>query len=1409
MGKYNWNRLWTARGTRKISNDEDYNFFDLAFSSQSSESTIYPLYSLLSFPCLVLLGEPRLGKSDELKKAFDLFQPENNDHKLLYPDGPIDSFREIFSSDIFTQWSQNDYNLHLFIDGLDEETIGFEEITRIITSRLKHGLTQESINRLHLRITCRTSVWPETLGQKLAEIWGNEKIGIFELIPLQREEILLAATQEGLNPEAFFEEVKRAGVEALAVTPLTLQSLLREFHQYGQLSASQIELYERYCKALCEEPNPTRQEVQRLRGNLSPDRRMEIASQIAAIMLLTKQNAIWRYTTILDEVPESAIPIDELYSGQTDINRGMIEETLGTALFASRGERRLGWAHQSYAEFLAARYIRQTLSMAQIKNLMLHPKDGKIKPELIEVAAWLVEMSNEALDMLLSSGEVLSLFKTSVVISSAEKRSKITSALLEKLDKGGVFDDGSNWGRRNRQYQRLHHPTLVTQLSLYLDNSSMSYDARLAAINIAEVCQLQELQDLLLKIALNRGENYYLRKTAAFAIGALGTPEAKSKLKPLIYGDPADNDDELKAAGLFALWPNHLTIDELFETLTPRKRNNLIGMYSLFIRRVSMEGQPVAELAKALKWVKQYTDLYVENFRHTDYSIQSLMDNIMLAAWEKLDDPEIFECFGLAAAARLFKRQAIIGERDYAGDSERVLQFKNEVINDNEKRHKILLSLLSIFLNKEHGDFWLIKNKTPVLIQDDLEWALNGFQTAQNAEDKQVFLSLLQMVFHSENLLHMDIMREAMHRDALLLQTFERFYLDSKLQDDTRLLKEAVKNDEFASNEEYEHIAEIIDPSPFERMISSLDKCEHEDPKLWWHVNFWMRIDSNGNANFEEIADLTRLPGWETADKDTRIRIIETGIRYLSEADPQTEEWFGQNTLHRPAFAGYHILYLLELIGDPLESIDPHLWKKWASIIVAYPTGIFPQEQERHQALFSKSYKHASGEMLSFLIRLLGLRNEEGKEIFPTNELLNKLQVCWDEAASEALYQKLGDVMLTPESRNEILKELLRHNYSPTIDYALSLVLPIPTDSAARENAKKIGIQIMINAQIIDWWPKFWQALQEDVEFGRMVVEGVANNLDHLPAVGAYLVESDLSDLYVWLANQYPRVQEQDFFEGPSPIQRWQRTLLNELISRGTQETAIGLQQIVNRFPDNYEAKLGLERVQKHLRRNWEPLTPAQILEMVSNQNARVVQSSAQLLSVVIESLERLQIELQAETPINILLWNIIENPYICRPKNENTLTDFVKYYLETDLVRRRLVINREVEIRRRQGEGGNPGERTDIYVAAPTQGDQTSDIPTLIIEVKGSWHREIKEAMQTQLVERYLTDNRYTYGLYLVSWFNCPQWEHDDNDSRHENSVTKRDTLETLRTVLDNQAHELSKGTLVIEEYVLDVSLR
>lgn len=226
---------------------------------------------------------------------------------------------------------------------------------------------------------------------------------------------------------------------------------------------------------------------------------------------------------------------------------------------------------------------------------------------------------------------------------------------------------------------------------------------------------------------------------------------------------------------------------------------------------------------------------------------------------------------------------------------------------------------------------------------------------------------------------------------------------------------------------------------------------------------------------------------------------------------------------------------------------------------------------------------------------------------------------------------------------------------------------------------------------------------------------------------------------------------------------------------------------------------------QKRMReRTWAPISCAQILALVSEKDSRVVRSEVHLLDLVIESLGRLERELHGELPAVRDLWDKGGDGAF-RPRDEEDFCDYVTRFLKRDLQERRVVINREVQIRRRQG--ASPGERTDIRVDAfALAGAEDRGEPiTVIVEAKGSWHEELETAMDSQLVGRYLKENACQTGLYLVGWFNCGQWT--ASDPRQHTAM--RRVRADIEAKLEAQARNLSRGGVTVRSLVLTTGFR
>jgi hypothetical protein len=189
-------------------------------------------------------------------------------------------------------------------------------------------------------------------------------------------------------------------------------------------------------------------------------------------------------------------------------------------------------------------------------------------------------------------------------------------------------------------------------------------------------------------------------------------------------------------------------------------------------------------------------------------------------------------------------------------------------------------------------------------------------------------------------------------------------------------------------------------------------------------------------------------------------------------------------------------------------------------------------------------------------------------------------------------------------------------------------------------------------------------------------------------------------------------------------------------------------------------------------------------------------------LEVVAESLKRLEAELQGETPAAPDLWNERDDGTY-RPKGEEAFSDYVKRHLQEDLDRRGVIVNREVVIRRGEGAG-----RTNRYpreaVVRNSRAEEYESV-TVIIEAKGNWYRQLYREMEAQLAGRYLKDNPCRHGLYLVGWFNCPQWDDEDNRKR---TAMRRDPVSVLER-LEARTSELPQQGLRVKPLIISTALR
>jgi hypothetical protein len=277
---FQWQRFWVPR-TGSIDLSDGGFLMDPTHFFRSGGAPAQQLAEL-PYRALALLGEPGIGKSTTLSEEATRLGAEAIDGVVsIYVDLRAYSsetllHKRIFESPEFLAWAGGTSHLFLHLDSLDEALLRIDSIANLLADELPRHPTA----RLSVRIACRTAVWPsDTLEPALCRIWGDSAVGVFELAPLRRRDVVAAAEAMGIEADDFVREVYSVSAVPFAIKPLTLNLLLALFKKDGRLPRSAAEIYFRGCLKLCEEQNPSRRDARR-HGAYNAAQRLRVASRI-------------------------------------------------------------------------------------------------------------------------------------------------------------------------------------------------------------------------------------------------------------------------------------------------------------------------------------------------------------------------------------------------------------------------------------------------------------------------------------------------------------------------------------------------------------------------------------------------------------------------------------------------------------------------------------------------------------------------------------------------------------------------------------------------------------------------------------------------------------------------------------------------------------------------------------------------------------------------------------------------------------------------------------------------------------------------------------------------------------------------------------------------------------------------
>jgi len=1208
---YEWKRFWLPRSGAAIPLSDDGYFPDPDSEYARWLNPEARTFELIDrYPCLVLLGEPGIGKSTAMEAACQYqdhkIKESRENAKILNLD--LRSYDEaqrliqdLFECEIFKTWRSGSGVLAIFLDSYDECLLELKKLGSLLADQLKKYKSQ--IGRLHLRIACRTAVWPSFLGDELKKLYGDEAFGIYQLAPLRRIDVEEAAAQNGFDSDSFLNAVRDKNVISFSIKPITLRFLLNIYRSNGALDAiTNIDLYHNGCICLCEEPNRSRV-ASKQQGNLNKNQRLLVAARIAAVTILSNREAVW-LGIHQDEAPTQDFSIDSIL-GKCETNNNIlydvsdqdIKETLDTGLFSSRGENRLGWAHQSYAEFLAAWYIDHHQTPIHEISVLLFSQDQqnrRLIPQLQQTAAWLAGMRQDVFDLIIESDTEALL---TIDIGTREETAKVlVDHLLSDFSQGKNFD----YYKYIDFYHRLQHAGLADQLRPFIrpngpdQNSQISIAyARHAAIRIAEQCRAIEIQQDLVDLALDTDEDNYLRSSAAHAISDYGEKDYKQRLKPLaLDAGPDDSEDEVKGYALWATWPNHISAAEVFDHLTKPKQLNLTGSYKIFIySKLALHLKP-SDIPVALGWLKKRQG---ENDWRDPF--KELGNQIIFEASRFLMVPDILRLFADVALMQWESHNRFVPIENGQRTDDAFASLEDDTI-----RRDLLSQVVHHACERpSHPDFFIIYQD--IAKPADFDWILKklNLPNSHSREEDEMWAKLLRGGFDIANFNHVNAILTSSQVNNTVRAAFKYFLepidLDS---DEAAKLKEYYKDDQGNAED-----SQIVHANvPLEQQIDEcLTAFEAGVMDTFWQLLYKLSLKSVDDLECINLCklDISKLPGWLVASKEVQNRIVKAANLYLREYDQLPCNWVDPARIHLPLIAGCQALYLLMHTDQAqFNDLSADCWSKWAASVVAYPNE--GSQDAAYFTLVQLAYQKAPIQTISALESILGQAKHNQRPID-----LERFVNCWDEKLNTLIINQLIDQPEYSKYHESLLENLIERREANAIKFAINLIRQAPAqnngDSSLEHQKAKIAARILLENADSTIWPSVWQIIEGNHELGREIIESISPIWLRDPKFA--LTETQLADFYLWLTKRYPDIERnnEDFYmyQSADHVADLRRRILDILKKRGTPLACKEILRLSEALPELLWLKqVHLDARNVKLRTTWQSYEPSAVLELIT-----------------------------------------------------------------------------------------------------------------------------------------------------------------------------------------------------------------
>lgn len=1311
---------------------------------------------LARFPACCMLGSAGLGKTFELRHLAEFERARGlnvNYHRLATLAVSADGL----ASRLAAIAKDSAENSAIYLDALDEAMVPLRTTSLTVATWIRDHLTD---TRIRLRISCRSAVWPSEVQAAVTDAYGRDGTRTATLTALSDDDVREVATKCGLSGSKFLREIRDTGVSTLAQQPLTLEMLVRVFQAEGKLPPSRRELFQKGTRLLLRERKERREAG--TAPDIPLDEMTKAAERLACYTLLSGREVI----DLSDNPTRDALDwldLSSLPDGQ-GLDDKLLRALAASGLCDGEETDRFRFAHRQFAEYLAGRRIAKLLPHQAMSLLAsgLGWRAGIAGPlretaaftamESSAIASWIAEYDPEVIGL------------SDVADDSLRRHGMLK--LLERFRRHELTD--AQVSRDELRLAGFRYPGAEKDLGPVLrERGPDAEDVLECAVELAESWRLQSLSDSLADLALDTTAPMHPRRSAGYALARFGTREARRRLRPLLEYSEGDPEYDLKGLALRCLWPDELTVPELFAAMTPRREDAHVGAYDSFFLELDRSGfDAESHLMDGLKWARQH----IRQHGNHDPAVR-IAKRIAHRAVKELPDAAVAGALAdlLLDCGKVYADSPLtpMGD-DYYGSKRKDKPNEPAPLLGQLAARRAMIDA-AVSKGTDQTVLWWAMHHTPGLATlEDFPWLIERSMDADRpmAERKQ-YAELMRMLHWYDDQPSVEAWLAVRQEEPVASTIGFPLQIELDSEEAAKARKYHADMKRWSKSPRRKRVK----PSPAQRVRQALELSETKDPQFFFNLSSELTLEEF-STHYGFARHLTDTPGWSAASDETRSRIVKAAKRFLTGRTDEPERVRGEPL--STILPGYMpaILLITEVERSWLEAQPDDWWRRWAWYILRelHPH-MSDERQEPKVLLLEQLFRRARAEVRDAVVGLAKDTRAGARHVldailellldFPDAELDLQLRtlletgtVGVDHVAAVAEFILARDAELSvPACVSNLTKPAVGPPEEITVRLAIALLTQRTSESwepvfafldARRDVAPRILAEFAHTERLA------FRHDRAQAWIGSLNVTQIGQLLELLIELFPY--ESDPKRASTMMRAVQPDDSARDL----------RRELMNWLTSQSTGEAVLVLQQLERKYGTRYSwlrrPRAMAERAYRLSR--WGPVPPASVAALLHANSKRLIRSGMDAQDGIVSALELYGAELRGKRSEELEdFWNTPKKRSPT-PKSEERVSgkicDFVRYYFRKYAV----TADREVQIYRRKSprkDDGAPGSEIDVLVRIPAMGSVTGDAIALPVEVKLSHNEEGRTGLRAQLVDRYMIEAGTSFGAFVVAWMQAP----------------------------------------------------